>query len=113
MKSKLIVPIAACLLGLSALTYSVRGQATAITPPPTQPEVPGTQPVPRPPRVRHPAIHVAIGALERAKADLQAASHDFGGHRIDAINACDNAIAQLRLALQFANQNGTPTPAQP
>jgi hypothetical protein len=44
-------------------------------------------------------------ALERAKADMQAAAHDFGGHRVDAIAACDAAIAQLRLALQYANSN--------
>jgi len=61
-------------------------------------------------RGHHPAIRAAIGALERAKADMQAAAHDFGGHRVDAIAACDAAIAQLRLALQYANNPaGTPT----
>lgn len=50
---------------------------------------------------RHPEIRKAIAALERAKTDMQRASHDFGGHRVAAIAACDNAIAQLRLALQY------------
>jgi len=50
---------------------------------------------------RHPEIRRAIRALEAAKRDLQAASHDFGGHRADALTACDNAIAQLKLALQY------------
>ncbi|MFZ0826139.1 MAG: hypothetical protein WAO02_01825 [Verrucomicrobiia bacterium] len=50
---------------------------------------------------RHPAIHHAIHALEAAKKDMQAAAHDFGGHRVDALAACDNAIAQLKLALQY------------
>ena len=50
---------------------------------------------------RHPAIRHAIRALESAKKDLQAANHDFGGHRADALTACDNAIAQLKLALQY------------
>jgi hypothetical protein len=36
---------------------------------------------------------------------MQAAAHDFGGHRADALAACDTAIAQLKLALQFANGN--------
>jgi outer membrane protein TolC len=50
---------------------------------------------------RHPEIRHAIRALEAAKRDLQAASHDFGGHRADALTACDNAIAQLKTALQY------------
>jgi cysteine sulfinate desulfinase/cysteine desulfurase-like protein len=52
-------------------------------------------------REAHPAIRAAIQALERAKADLQHASHDFGGHREDALKACDQAIQQLRQALQY------------
>jgi hypothetical protein len=52
-------------------------------------------------REPHPEIRKAIAALERAKRDLQHASHDFGGHRADALAACDKAIEQLRLALQY------------
>ncbi len=52
-------------------------------------------------RERHPAIRKAIAALERAKTDMQRASHDFGGHRAAALEACDRAIEQLRLALQY------------
>lgn len=50
---------------------------------------------------RHPEIRRAIDDLERARYAMQHATQDFGGHRVDAIRACDNAIAQLRLALQF------------
>jgi hypothetical protein len=50
---------------------------------------------------RHPAIRSAIRSLERAKADMQRADHDFGGHRVEALEACDRAIAQLKMALQF------------
>lgn len=49
----------------------------------------------------HPAIRRAIGALEAARADLQRANHDFGGHRVAAMDAIDRALEQLRLALQF------------
>ena len=52
-------------------------------------------------REPHPEIRKAITALERAKSDMQHASHDFGGHRVAAIQACDRAIEQLRLALQY------------
>jgi hypothetical protein len=48
---------------------------------------------------RHPEIVEAIHALERAKEHLRHAEHDFGGHREAAIQACDNAIFQLKLAL--------------
>lgn len=50
---------------------------------------------------RHPEIQRAINDLQRAKYAMQHASHDFGGHRVDAVAACDNAIAQLRLAMEF------------
>jgi F0F1-type ATP synthase membrane subunit b/b' len=51
-------------------------------------------------RERHPEIRKAIGALERAKDDLRDAAHDFCGHREEALEATDNAIRQLRLALE-------------
>ncbi len=101
-KTKLIVAGTALLIGLSALTYSGRAQADGV---PASPSSPGTQQ--QPIRNRHPAIHAAIRALINAKQDLQNAAHDFGGHRADAIAACDTAIAQLNLALQYANQNKT------
>src|SRR3974390_3449986 len=50
---------------------------------------------------RHPAIHRAIVALEAAKTDLKRAEHDFGGHRAAALEQCDKAIGQLKLALQY------------
>ena len=52
-------------------------------------------------RERHPRIRQAIRALEGAKDDLQRAAHDFGGHRAEALEACNNAIRQLQQALQF------------
>ena len=48
---------------------------------------------------RHPEIVEAIHSLERAKEHLRHAEHDFNGHREAAIQACDNAIFQLKLAL--------------
>jgi hypothetical protein len=48
----------------------------------------------------HPKIRAAVRALQAARADLQAAAHDFKGHRVDAIKAIDAAIVQLNLALQ-------------
>jgi len=50
---------------------------------------------------RHPEIRQAIMALERAKAHLEHAAHDFGGHRAEALESVNRAIEQLRLALQY------------
>lgn len=52
-------------------------------------------------REPHPEINGAIRALERAKVHLQKAAHDFGGHRAEALEAVDRALAQLRQALQY------------
>jgi len=49
---------------------------------------------------RHPQIHEAIHALENARKHMKEAKHDFNGHREAALRACDEAIIQLRLALE-------------
>lgn len=50
---------------------------------------------------RHPEIRRAVRQLERARVDLQNADRDFGGHRAEALEATNNAIRQLQLALQY------------
>ncbi len=52
-------------------------------------------------RAMHPRIATAIGALKDARAYLEAAPHDFGGHRAEAIRATDAAIRQLNFALAY------------
>ena len=106
MKNKLLPLSAACLFCVSAFTYSVTAQSDP-TPTPVTPSGRGGQ---HTGARHHPAIRGAIMALERAKAEMQAANHDFGGHREEALTACDNAIAQLKLALQYASQANSPTP---
>jgi hypothetical protein len=50
---------------------------------------------------KHPHIRAAIHELQEAKNELQHADHDFGGHRAEAVEAVDNALKQLRQALQY------------
>jgi hypothetical protein len=50
---------------------------------------------------RHPEIREALEALRRAKEHMEHAAHDFGGHRVEAIEATDRAIKQLELCLKF------------
>jgi hypothetical protein len=59
-------------------------------------------------RREHPRISRAITALQGAIAELQAAPHDFGGHRAEAVEACKNAVAQLQRALQYRAANEGP-----
>ena len=56
---------------------------------------------PSPAAGRHPQIRAALDALQRAKMHLQEAAHDFGGHRVDAIHAIDEASRQLEICLQY------------
>jgi len=49
----------------------------------------------------HPQIRAAMRALENAKDHLQHAAHDFGGHRVEAIRAIDDAHRQLEMCLQY------------
>jgi hypothetical protein len=49
---------------------------------------------------RHPEIRSAIEALHSAKEHLEHASHDFHGHRVDAIRAIDEADRQLHICME-------------
>ena len=52
-------------------------------------------------RAMHPRIARAIEALRDARAYMENAPHDFGGHKADAIRATDEAIRQLNFALAY------------
>jgi len=49
----------------------------------------------------HPEIHDALNALRRAKDHMEHAAHDFGGHRVEALRATDEAIRQLEICLKY------------
>jgi hypothetical protein len=98
MKIKLL-SLAAVLMVAFALTFSITTPA-APTPKPvpaaTSPAAAPT-PVPEP----HPEIRDALESLRRARAHMDHAAHDFGGHKADALRATDEAIRQLQICLQF------------
>lgn len=48
----------------------------------------------------HPEIRAAMANLREAREHLNHANHDFGGHRVAAIKAVDEAIHQLQLAME-------------
>lgn len=49
----------------------------------------------------HPEIREALHALRRAKEHMEKAAHDFGGHRVEAIEATNKAIQQLEICLKY------------
>ena len=50
-------------------------------------------------RADQPHMENALSALENAKAELQQAEHDKGGHRANAIRLIDRAIEQVKLGI--------------
>ncbi|HWX42725.1 MAG TPA: hypothetical protein VN345_16350 [Blastocatellia bacterium] len=48
----------------------------------------------------HPRIYNAINALGAAEGDLQNGAHDYCGHRVEALQAVQTALAQLKAAIQ-------------
>ena len=101
---KLRIWTLSALVGLAvALCMTVSAPAASKTPaaatvPAAAPQpnaIPAATPEP------HPEIRESIAALRRAKDHMEHAAHDFGGHRVEAIRATDEAIRQLEICLKF------------
>jgi hypothetical protein len=50
---------------------------------------------------KHPHIRAAIREMKEARKELKDAAHDFGGHRVKAIEDLDRGIEQLEKCLKF------------
>src|SRR2546423_15571416 len=48
-----------------------------------------------------PRMQAALRALRTARAELQAASHDKGGHRMRALEHVNQAIAEVERGMEF------------
>lgn len=53
---------------------------------------------------RHPRIRSAIKELKEARKELEEGAKVFGGHRVKALKATDDAIEQLQKALDYADK---------
>jgi flagellar hook-basal body complex protein FliE len=51
---------------------------------------------------KHPHMHQALFELKETRTELKEAAHDFGGHRKEALEAVDAAIAEMEKALEGA-----------
>jgi hypothetical protein len=76
--------LAACIVGVAALSQNAMAQQGAVTE-----------------TAEHPRIAAAIRELEGAIHYMEAAPHNFGGHKAKAIQDSRNAVQQLRLAMQY------------
>ncbi|HZS43768.1 MAG TPA: hypothetical protein VFC63_01585 [Blastocatellia bacterium] len=54
------------------------------------------------PYQRFPRIRAALDSLKAARDEMQNAAHDFGGHKQKALEATNDAITQLQLAIDCA-----------
>lgn len=99
------------LLSLSALVILAFVLCLSVTTTPASPNSPAAaavpvaapQPAASPAAVPepHPEIRDALRAMRVAKDHMEHAEHDFGGHRVEAIKATDEAIRQLEICLKF------------
>jgi hypothetical protein len=100
MKMKVIGLLVLAIL-IVALGFSVTAPAashtaaTTVSAAATQPVTPTATPA------DHPEIHDALNSLRHAREHLAHASHDYHGHREEAVRAVDEAIRQLEICLKF------------
>ncbi len=103
MKTRIVSLLAlACLI----LAFAFIATAPAAPNKANLPATPATSALPATPAATpaaepHPEIREALASLRRAKAHMEHAAHDFGGHRVEAIEATNQAIKQLELCLKF------------
>ena len=102
MKTRILVLFAVVALVVAfAYTASAPAAASKANAAPAPSAVPQPNAAAATPAEPHPEIREAIGALRRAKGNMEHAAHDFGGHRVEALRATDEAIHQLEECLKF------------
>jgi hypothetical protein len=52
-------------------------------------------------------MHNAVVQLQGAKADLEKAGGEWGGHRKNALNHVNEALKEINLAADYAHKHGT------
>jgi len=107
---RLLGVVGGCFLALIVWTLVVEAQQ-----PPSGQSAPPQKQMPQRGE-RHPEIRAALQALRNAEQHLQEAAHDYGGHRVKAMELIKQAEEELRAGLawdrtheQQGGQPGSPT----
>jgi hypothetical protein len=106
MKIRIVGLLAAASLILAFTFLASTHAAPNKTNTPATPATPSASALPAIPAAAtpaepHPEIREALEALRRAKGHMEHAAHDFGGHRVEAIEATNQAIKQLEICLKY------------
>jgi len=88
------IPVLAFTVGTHAAPNTTKATPAAVTLPAAH-SANASAPEP------HPQIREAIASLRRAKEHMEHAAHDFGGHRVEALHATEEAIHQLEVCLKY------------
>jgi hypothetical protein len=89
------------VFALALLTVAHAAPKSPATTPAAAAAAPATTADPAPVPQEHPEIHAALDALKNARMHLHDAKHDFGGHRVEALRAVDEAIHQLDICMKY------------
>jgi hypothetical protein len=95
------------LLTMAILTFTLAFPAAAAGPKPAATPAPAVAPAAAvapvapaaAPPERHPHIDEALESMRAAKHHLETAEHDFGGHRVKAIEHLDRAIREAEICM--------------
>jgi hypothetical protein len=95
------------LLVTATLLFTLAFPAAAAGPKAPAAAVPAVVAVPAVPAVaaampeRHPHIDEALESMRAAKHHLESAEHDFGGHRVKAIEHLNQAIHEAEICMEM------------
>jgi len=87
------------LLVVATLLFAVAFPAAAAGPKPPAPPVPAAPAFAAAPADEHPHIREALEAMRNAKGHLEAAAHDFQGHRSKSLDHLNAAIHEAEVCL--------------
>jgi len=94
-----VLMVMASLILAFASTHAAPNKANSPATPAVT-AVPAT-PATATPAEPHPQIREALASLRHAKEHMEHAAHDFGGHRVEALEATNKAIQQLEICLRY------------
>ena len=89
------------IMSLIVAAFILTGTSFAQTPPAAPaPAAKATEKEKASHHEHHSELHKALRKLKAVKQDLEKASHEYGGHKAKAIEAIDQAIEEIKTALE-------------